>query len=64
MKIGSYEVSFSVEYFMPTEGGMEHEIYGYRHTLEDAISLLEYANQNASGVDWVIVCNVYKRDES
>lgn len=56
--ITSHTVTFSIQYFQETEGGMIRGHYG--HVCQDiasAIELLRLAKIH-SGDDWMIVCDV------
>lgn len=53
-----HTVTFSVERFTGTEGGMNHEQFGEdKNTLAEAIDVLELAFVTR-GDGWVIVCDV------
>ncbi len=57
--VSNYIISFSVQYFHETEGGMDHETYGkICDTLPEAIHLLELAKVHNSTSRWIIVCDV------
>lgn len=55
-----YDMKFAVEYFANQEGGMESEMFQHRmvETLEDAITLLEYAKITQPSDDWIITVYV------
>lgn len=60
----TYELTYSVEYFHPNEGGMDEGNYGSPvKTIEEAVMLLELARTPAPtnynhGADWIIVVRV------
>lgn len=59
VKNTSYDIIYSIEYFEPTEGGMDSDKFGDDCTeIEDAIHLLEIAKNTKRNVDWKIVCTV------
>lgn len=58
----TYELTFAVEYFEPTEGGMDHEVFGTpKATLPEALALLDVANESRSDRGWVIVVHTVKK---
>jgi len=55
----TYELTYSVQYFDQTEGGMDNGSFGDQvKTIEEAVSLLEIARVTRSDEDWVIVVEV------
>lgn len=55
----AHKVTFCVEYFEATEGGMDNEMYGGQvNTIEEAISLLELAQVSDPKSDWMITARV------
>lgn len=51
----THKVTFRVEYFEPTEGGMDSEDFGEPvETIEEAIALLEIARRHNGQHDWII----------
>jgi len=55
----NHDITFAVEAFTNTEGGMDHENYGDTvHDLPSAIRLLELARVAQPKEPWVIVCDV------
>ena len=64
-KTTSYKVTFSVESFTQTEGGMDHNEFGKPvNTLEEAIHLLELAEATQPAGDyqanWIITVDVQR----
>lgn len=62
-KKATYKITFAVDYFEATEGGMDYYQYGKNvNTLEEAIHLLELAKTDRmeGDRDWIITCNVEK----
>ena len=55
----THKLTFKVESFIPTEGGMDQDQFGKdQYTLTDAIHLLEIARSQANGDFWVITVYV------
>lgn len=55
----SHKVRFQVQYFEPTEGGMDFDTFGEKvETIEEAIALLEIAKRKDSRSDWLITVDV------
>lgn len=55
----THKITFAVEYFEPTEGGMDSERFGEEvETLEEAVVLLEIAKRKDSRNDWIITATV------
>lgn len=60
-KTKTYSVGFSVQYFHPTEGGMDNECYGpFVDTMEEALDLYDQAMATRPKEDWVIVGTVVR----
>lgn len=58
-KLLTHEVTFSVEYFEGTEGGMDHWTFGREcGDIGAAIQALQLAKISEPNRDWIIVCNV------
>lgn len=57
----SYQVSFQVQYYEQTEGGMNYGEFGpSTDSIEKAITYLELAQIDQPKTEWVIVCYVGK----
>lgn len=55
----SHDIKFTVEYFEPTEGGMDNDTYGKPvDAVAAAIRLLELAKEAHPNYEWVIVGHV------
>ncbi len=55
----THDITFTVEYFQGTEGGMDSEQYGEEMaTIQEAVALLELAQIARKDEDWVIVARV------
>lgn len=53
------ELTFSVESFEATEGGMDHEVFGKDcFELSEVVELLSLAKIARPNYEWVIVCRV------
>ncbi len=55
----THEIDFTVSYFEATEGGMDHDTFGKAvKDMPAAVHLLELAQVQHPGHDWVIVAEV------
>lgn len=63
-KTVTYDLTFTVEYFTPQEGGMDNDLFGQPvSTLAEAVHLLELAVEQETDkyTEWLIVCKVKRR---
>ncbi len=55
----THEISFLIEYYEPTEGGMQNEAFSDEvQTIEEAVSTLEIAKKTKPERDWIITARV------
>ena len=57
--IKTYKISYNIEYFEPTEGGMDSECFcGGIETIEEALVKLETIKLTKPHCDWIITVSV------
>lgn len=55
----AHTITFSVQSFQATQGGMDHDHFGKEcNTLSEAIEQLRMAEVSGKDGDWIIVCDV------